>query len=133
MKFQSLNRGVMAVLMGLLALGPFLHGHVGASHVSGFHVDGLHAIAHAGEMGASDSMSAVDDESPALGVTTSLAKSDDDGSLPLQAALLLAVLLCLLPRRVFLRIRPSAGDLHAVRVYRDGWPPPALAPPLLNA
>lgn len=127
-----LNRGVTAVLIGLLALGPFLHGHLGASHVSGFHVDGMHAVAHAGDTGAVLSMSALDDESPALGVATSLPKPDDDSKL-LQAALLLACALCLLPRLSTLRIRPAATDPQAARTYRDGWPPPALPPPHLSA
>lgn len=133
MNFQMLNRGVMAVLIGLLALGPFLHGHLGASHVSGFHVDGMHAVAHLDEAGTAHSLRAVDDESPALGVATSLPKPDDDGSLLLQAALLLAWALCLLPRLSSLRIRPAATDPQAARAYRDGWPPPALAPPHLSA
>jgi len=133
MNLQMLNRGMTAVLIGLLALGPFLHGHLGASHVSGFHVDGMHALAHADETGAVHSMSAMDDESPALGVATSLPKPDEDGSLLLQAALLLAAVLCLLPRLVLLRIRPSAAEPRTVRPYRDGWPPPALAPPHLSA
>lgn len=122
----------MVVLIGLLALGPFLHGHFGASHISGFHLDGLHAISHPAEIGFSHSLSAADDESPALGVATSLTKSDDDGRL-LQAALPLAFVLGLLPHQSSLRIGPAAADLQAVHAYRDGWPPPALAPPTLSA
>ncbi|MCZ8294960.1 MAG: hypothetical protein O9312_15730 [Hylemonella sp.] len=133
MKFQMLNRGVMAVLIGLLALAPFLHGHLGASHVSGFHLDGVHAVAHSNEAGSALGMRAVDDESPALGVATSLPKPDDDSKLLLQAALLLAAVLGLLPRLVLLRIRPSAAEPRTVHAYHDGWPPPALAPPLLTA
>lgn len=133
MKFQLLNRGVMAVLIGLLALAPFLHGHLGASHVSGFHVDGIHAVAHTGEAGTAQSLRAVDDESPALGVATSLPKPDDDGNLLLQTALLLAAVLGLLPRLILLRMRPSAAEPRTVHAYHDGWPPPALAPPLLTA
>ena len=133
MNFQTLTRGVMAVLIGLLALGPFQHGHLGASHISGFHVDGLHAVSHPAETDFSHSLSAANDESPALGVATSLPKSDDDGGLLLHAALLSAVLLCLLSRLCLLRIRPSAAGPQTVHAYRDGWPPPALAPPLLSA
>ncbi|MEQ1660722.1 MAG: hypothetical protein ABL896_18300, partial [Hylemonella sp.] len=128
-KFQMLNRGVMAVLIGLLALAPFLHGHLGATHVSGFHLDGVTAVAHTGEAGSAVSMRAVEDESPALGVATSLPKPDDDGKL-LQAALLLAAVLGLLPRLILLRLRPSAAEPRTVHAYHDGWPPPALAPPL---
>ena len=133
MNLQMLNRGMTAVLIGLLALGPFLHGHLGASHVSGFHLDGIHAVSHAHEAGSAHSMRAVDDESPALGVATSLPKPDDDGSLLLQAALLLAVALGLLPRLVLLRIRPSAAGPRPVHAYHAGWPPPAHAPPTLSA
>ncbi len=132
MRYQLLKRGLMTVLIGLVSLGPFLHGHLGTSHVSGFHVDGLHAVAHADEAGSVHSMSAVDDESPALGVAASLPKSDD-GHLLLPAALLLACVLCLLPHQSSLRIRPAATDPQAARAYRDGWPPPALAPPALTA
>lgn len=133
MKFQMLNRGVTAVLIGLLALAPFLHGHLGASHVSGFHLDGVHAVTHSNETGSALGMRAVDDESPALGVATSLPKPDDDSKLLLQAAWLLAAVLGLLPRLVLLRIRPSTAEPRAVHAYHDGWPPPALAPPLLTA
>lgn len=132
-RFQLLNRWATAVLIGLLALGPFLHGHLGASHISGFHVDGLHAVNHPAEPGLSPSMSALDDESPALGVATSLPKSDDDGRVLLSAALLLAFVLGLMPHRSSLRLRPAAADPPAVHAYRDGWPPPALAPPALTA
>lgn len=132
-RFHPLNRGVIAVLIGLLALGPFLHGHFGASHISGFHVDGMHAVAHTGEAGTAQSLLAVDDESPALGVATSLPKPDDDGKLLLQAALLLAAVLGLLPRLILLRLRPSAAEPRTVHAYHDGWPPPALAPPALTA
>jgi hypothetical protein len=123
----------MAVLIGLLALGPFLHGHIGASHISGFHVDGLHAISHPAETGHAHSLNAADDESPALGVATSLPKPDDDGSLLLHAALLLALVLGLRPHQPALRLRPCAADPHTVHAYHDGWPPPALAPPALTA
>lgn len=132
LKFQTLNRGVVAVLIGLLTLGPFLHGHLGASHVSGFHLDGIHAVVHASDAGSVLSMRSVDDESPALGVATSLPKPDDDGKLLLQAAWLLAAVLGLLPRLIHLRVQPSAAEPRTVHAYHDGWPPPALAPPLLS-
>jgi len=133
MRFQSLKRVVMAVLIGLLGLGPFLHGHFGASHISGFHVDGMHAVAHSDEAATAHSLRAMDDESPALGVATSLPKPDDEGNLLLQTILLLAAVLGLLPRLILLRIRPWAAEPRTVHAYRDGWPPPALAPPLLTA
>ena len=54
-------------------------------------------------------------------------------ALLLQAALLLAAVLGLLPRLILLRLRPSATEPRTVHAYHDGWPPPALAPPLLTA
>ncbi|MFN4351724.1 MAG: hypothetical protein ACK4F6_13055 [Hylemonella sp.] len=66
-------------------------------------------------------------------MATSLPKPDDDGNLLLQAALLLAAVLALLPRLILLRLRPSATEPRTVHAYHDGWPPPALAPPLLSA
>ena len=114
----------------LLALGPFLHSHFGASHEQGFHVDGVHAVHAAPALSPElHSVQAPDDESPALGVATSLAQSEEDG-LPLFA---LAWLLApLLPRLAQLsRHWPRLPLGSPVRPrYRAGWPPPCLAPPL---
>jgi len=73
-----------------------------------------------------------DNESPALGVGTSLPKSDQDslcvGDLTaVLAAVLLASLVC--PPQRTRRAWPSAAP---ARTYQAGWPPPALAPPYLN-
>ena len=114
----------------LLALGPFLHSHFGASHEQGFHVDGVHAVHAAPALSAElHSVQAPDDESPALGVAASLAQSEDEG-LPLLAFALLLV--PLLPRPVAMaRHWPRAPLSSPLRpCYRAGWPPPSLAPPL---
>ena len=125
----------MALLLGLLSIGPFLHSHVGVSVVSGFHIDGVRSVKLSDTTGAQatqHSMSVNDDESPALCVTTSLPKSDQDslcvGDIgAMLAAVLLASLLCL-PQCV----RLAWPTTTAARTYQAGWPPPALAPPLLN-
>lgn len=129
--------GLVVLLMGLLAIGPFLHSHVGASVVSGFHMDGVRSLTpistgSADASAALASFSVNDDESPALGVATSLPKSDQDslcvGDLTaVLAAVLLACLVC--PPQRTRRARPTAGP---ARTYQAGWPPPALAPPHLN-
>ena len=126
---------MVVLLMGLLAIGPFLHSHVGASVVSGFHMDGVRSLTQAHTPDASTAMTSFrvnDDESPALGVATSLPKPDQDslcvGDI---TALLAAVLLASLvsgPRctpPTWPRVLPS-------HTYQAGWPPPALAPPFLN-
>ena len=120
-----LRRCLTLLLAGLLALGPFLHGHFGASHDTGFHLDGVHAV-HASAPTIM-AMQSPDDESPALGVAASMPHSEDDGLPDFALALLMAVLpLPLL--RVALprpdRARPPAGTR-----YRPGLPPPCLAPP----
>lgn len=129
MRFQPLNHGLMAVLIGLLALGPFLHGHLGVSSVSGFHLDGLHTLTHPHEAGAVHSISAPDDESPAVGVATALPKSDDDTSHPLLVPGLPSAVLRLPLQPLAGRPWQAAAELQTVHTYREGWPPPALAPP----
>ena len=125
-----LRRCLTLLLAGLLALGPFLHGHFGASHDTGFHLDGVHAV-HAAQVTVAPGLSALqspDEESPALGVASSLPHSDDKALPDLAWALLLMVLPLLpllhraLPRTGW--AKPSAGPL-----YRAGLPPPCLAPP----
>lgn len=128
----SLRQGVVIVLMALLALAPFLHGHLGASHVRGFHVDGMD-VAHSASMQAPPASASVhaweDEESPALGVSLSLPHTGDDG--PWVMGLLGWVLWACLARPAHqrrLRQRPLfAGP--APCAYESGWPPPALAPP----
>jgi len=126
---------MVVLLMGLLSIGPFLHSHVGASVVSGFHMDGVRSLTQAHTPDASTALTSFrvnDDESPALGVATSLPKSDQDslcvGDITsLLAAVLLTCLVCppLRTRLVWPWVLPS-------HTYQAGWPPPALAPPFLN-
>ena len=90
----------------LLALGPFLHSHFGASHEQGFHVDGVHAVHAAPALSPElHSVQAPDDESPALGVATSLAQSEEDG-LPLFA------LAWLLAQKPWIVPIPGTTKLH---------------------
>ena len=115
-------------------MGPFLHSHVGASVVSGFHMDGVRSLplSDTSHASALPSLQVNDDESPALGVATSLPKPDPNslcvGDITaLLAAALLAGLVCL-PRRA-----PAARPwVLPMRTYQAGWPPPALAPPAVN-
>ena len=81
----SIRQGVVTFLMALLALSPFLHGHLGASHVSGFHVDGLD-VSHSAQAAETPALvsihvsahAASEEESPALGVSVSLPQAGDD-------------------------------------------------------
>ena len=133
--FQRLSQGMVVLLMGLLSIGPFLHSHVGASVVSGFHLDGVRSVQvndTAGAPAALHSLSVNDDESPALGVATSLPNSDQDhlciGDIGSWLAAVLLVRLLCLPQRA----RWAWPWATLARTYQAGWPPPALAPPVLN-
>ena len=126
--FPSLRKSLLAVLLGLLVLAPFLHGHIGASNVSGFHLDGL-AVAHAPAPADGHSLDAADDESPALGVAISLPKSADDGWGWIGWVGLLILAVPAGPAAV--RWRPRAVRAQPARLHhRAGWPPPTLAPPV---
>jgi hypothetical protein len=119
--------------MVLLALAPFLHGHLGASHVSGFHVDGVdvaHKVSSQAAFGSSSDHALDDEDSPALGVSESLPQTGGDAPLVWTlVAMLLWVCLAHAAQTSGLRLRLVVARL-APRAYQSGWPPPALAPPL---
>jgi uncharacterized transporter YbjL len=133
----GIRQGVVIVLMALLALAPFLHGHLGASHVSGFHVDGLdlsHSAQGAEALTEAPALvsahAASEEESPALGVSVSLPQTGDD--VQLATAIVGFLLWVWLAEKVLahrVRRMPS-WPASAPSIYPPGWPPPALAPPL---
>jgi len=141
----GIRQGVVIVLMALLALSPFLHGHLGASHVSGFHVDGLD-LSHSAQVAETPALSpahelaqvsanvsahaASEEESPALGVSVSLPQAGDD--VHLVTGIVDFLLWAWLAKKVLAqRVRRAAPLAQAApRTYPPGWPPPALAPPL---
>lgn len=123
--------------MALLALSPFLHGHLGASHVSGFHVDGLD-LSHNAQVAETPALLSVymsahtasEEESPALGVSVSLPQAGDD--VQLATGIIGFLLWAWLAKKVLahrVRRTPPLAQV-APRTYQSGWPPPALAPPL---
>ncbi len=120
-------RWLALLLAGLLALGPFLHSHFGASHDTGFHLDGLHAL-HSSQPAAFAGFLVPVEDSPALGVDDSMTQPESEGLPDLAFVLLIAVLTLLPPLRQPL---PRASRAHPVpgALYRPGLPPPCLAPP----
>lgn len=133
----GIRQGVVIVLMALLALSPFLHGHLGASHVSGFHVDGLD-LSHNAQVAETPALLSVymsahtasEEESPALGVSVSLPQAGDD--VQLATGIIGFLLWAWLAKKVLahrVRRTPPLAQV-APRTYQSGWPPPALAPPL---
>lgn len=119
-------------MLGLLALGPFLHAHFGSASTEGFHIDGLQWHSHAQD---NDTMSfTADDEhdTPAVGISASLTRESHDCPQPQDMlAWACAVVLLVLPqltrparRVVSVLPPPPVGPYHWA-----GHPPPALAPP----
>jgi len=122
-----LHRWLTLLLAMLLALGPFLHSHFGASHETGFHLDGVHAV-HGNMPDTVTALQSSDEDSLALGVAASLPQPEDEGWLALGFALLMAVLPLLPLQRQALPRARRALHQRATR-YRAGLPPPGLAPP----
>lgn len=126
-----LRRLSAVVLLSLLALGPFLHAHLGQAHTSGFHMDGLQWHTHALDADHPSLTADDDHDAPAVGVSTSLTRESLDTppahDLLLWAfALVLAVLPWLMPA-VMRSLRPRR---MRQRRYLPGQAPPVLAPPL---
>lgn len=123
------------LLIALLAMGPFLHAHFGASRVTGLHVAGVaSSVTHMPAVAGLASLSQDDEpESAALGVETSYARQlvldvqDEPQTGWVFTLFVLAVWVscqALIGRQPYLR-RQARPSLWA------GMPPPAHAPPAL--
>ena len=119
--------------MGLLALGPFLHAHYGASWTTGFHVNGLQAvvITPTASIDTPTLSLPTEQESPAVGVVASLPRSEADSlasEMPPVVILSLIVLSLLPALRSAWPWNPAAPAVIR-RFFQAGCPPPAHAPP----
>jgi hypothetical protein len=74
--FKTMCLHLAIALVALLAIGPFLHAHYGASKVTGLHVAGVTSVAAAAEPALTMITFSQDDEqeSAAVGVETSYAR-----------------------------------------------------------
>jgi hypothetical protein len=126
----------MAMLMVLLALGPFLHAHYGSSRMLGFHVDGIvqaASVAHHFDL-ASFSQD-TEEESAAVGVTTSYARQtlqDNDGDTAANFVAMVLVLFAAVEYGFWVQRRKSLSTWLAPSTYALGFPPPAHAPPTFS-
>ena len=126
----------MAMLMVLLALGPFLHAHYGGSRMLGFHVDGIvqaTGVAHRFDL-ASLSQD-TEEESAAVGVTTSYARQtlqDSDGDPAASFVAVALVLFAVATYGFWIQRRNSQSTWLSPSTYALGFPPPAHAPPTFN-
>ena len=133
---RRLTRLLLAVLFGLLALGPFLHAHLGFSKVTGFHVAGYDGPVSTRSVHAHEADLLVqhpdlsDAESPAVGVSASLVRFTHDIPCPdgITLQTIVAIMAALLVPGALTVLVPAVSG-RTTRP-RPGLPPPALAPPL---
>jgi len=124
---SPMQRWLILLLTGVLALAPFLHGHLGGLHSGGFHLDGVSQLAVATKShGAVQEMS--EQELPTVGVVASLSQEVDTILWLAHWVCLLGVLWTLTPP-VLLRSRPAQTRSPLRTLYRPGLPPPGLPPP----
>jgi hypothetical protein len=119
-------------LTALIAVGPFLHAHYGKSYIKGFHIDGIHHVASQhGDYSTASFQPLPEQESDAIGVTTSYSRQLELEPTDVQPELLAvvwvmyfaAVHAVLSKRRKRLNTREIFGS------YSSGFPPPSHAPP----
>ena len=123
-------------LVALLAIGPFLHAHYGASQVTGLHVAGVGSVVAMSEPELSTTSFSQDDEqeSAALGVETSYSRQAalDVEDQPQGVLILTVFVLAALIQRVASCLR-IASPYRAGRIpYRAGFPPLPHAPPAFH-
>lgn len=132
--FKTMCLYLAVALVALLAIGPFLHAHYGASKVTGLHVAGVSTVSSSIEPALAVTSFSQDDEqeSAAVGVETSYARQIAlDVQDPAQSVcvLTLFVMAVLIQRTVTFLPRP-----HTLRTERPfflaGFPPLPHAPPL---
>ena len=126
----------MAILMVLLALGPFLHAHYGSSRMLGFHVDGVVQAGGVSNHFETSTLSQdTEEESAAVGVTASHARQslqeieDETSADFVVMALVLFAATCLC---FVVPWRELPRDWLSPSTYALGFPPPAHAPPTLH-
>ena len=122
----------MAILMVLLALGPFLHAHYGSSRMLGFHVDGVVQAGGVSNHFETSTLSQdTEEESAAVGVETSYARQAalDVQEQP-QSLLILTVfvMVALIQRVVSFLLTPDTQRAGRPS-FLAGFPPLPHAPP----
>lgn len=127
---------IMTILMVLLALGPFLHAHYGSSRMLGFHMDGIAQVSGTQTHHDIASFSQdTEDESSAVGVTTSYARQSLQGGDGDTTASFVALVVVLFTLVTSCGIRLQAVPFStwiSPSTYALGFPPPAHAPPNFN-
>ena len=134
--FKTLCLHLAIALVALLAIGPFLHAHYGASKVTGLHVAGVSSVAVAAEPALTMTSFSQDDEqeSAALGVETSYARQAalDVQEQPQSVLILTVFVMAALIQRVVSFLRTPDTQRAGRPSFLAGFPPLPHAPPTFS-
>lgn len=134
--FKTMCLHMAMALVALLAIGPFLHAHYGASQVTGLHVAGMSSVSLSAEPALTMTSFSQDDEpeSAAVGVETSYARQAAlDVEEQQQSVLILTVfVMAALIQRVASFLLTSDTQRAGRPSFLAGFPPLPHAPPAFH-
>ncbi len=123
-------------LVALLAIGPFLHAHYGASQVTGLHVAGMSSVSLSAEPALTMTSFSQDDEpeSAAVGVETSYARQAalDVEEQPQSVLILTVFVMAALIQRVVSFLLTSDTQRAGRPYFLAGFPLLPHAPPAFH-
>lgn len=123
-------------LVALLAIGPFLHAHYGASQVTGLHVAGVGPVVVSAEPALTVTSFSQDDEpeSAAVGVETSYARQAalDVEEQPQSVLILTVFVMAALIQRVVSFLLAPDTQRAGRPSFLAGFPPLPHAPPAFH-
>jgi hypothetical protein len=134
--FKTMCLHMAMALVALLAIGPFLHAHYGASQVTGLHVAGMSSVSLSAEPALTMTSFSQDDEpeSAAVGVETSYARQAalDVEEQPQSVLILTVFVMAALIQRVASFLLTSDTQRAGRPYFLAGFPPLPHAPPAFH-
>ena len=134
--FKTMCLHMAMALVALLAIGPFLHAHYGASQVTGLHVAGMSSVSLSAEPALTMTSFSQDDEpeSAAVGVETSYARQAalDVEEQPQSMLILTVFVMAALIQRVVSFLLTSDTQRAGRPSFLAGFPPLPHAPPAFH-
>ncbi|WP_108401418.1 MULTISPECIES: hypothetical protein [Limnohabitans] len=131
--FKTMCLYLAIALVALLAIGPFLHAHYGASQVTGLHVAGVGSVVVSAEPALTMTSFSQDDEpeSAAVGVETSYARQAalDVEEQPQSVLILTVFVMAALIQRVVSFLLTPDTQRAGRPSFLAGFPPLPHAPP----
>jgi hypothetical protein len=131
--FKTTCLHLAVALIALLAIGPFLHAHYGASQVTGLHVAGVGSVAISAEHALIMTSFSQDDEpeSAAVGVETSYARQValDVEEQPQEILILTVFVMAALVQRLASFLFTPDTQRAGRPAFLAGFPPLPHAPP----